>query len=168
MLSFRLFHRIRAAVVVVIFMLAMLLSSCRTTRIIEQHNTVTDTVSVRFADTTRIVSCFDTVYVTNREVITEHIVEHFDPTTGLITLRDIDRLVQRSADSIASHRLDSLLRSLHFEGSKSHAGDSGQSIEEVPPSQSWFSRLLNKLSSVIIVTVVTLLSIFCVKVYNHK
>lgn len=165
MSSRQLFHSLfRTGSGSLVLLCLCLLSSCRVVeRTVEKHTTVSDTVAVHLRDSTHVVHRFDTVYVTNRETVTEHIVQHYS-AEGVITLQTIDRLIQRTADSIAAHRLDSMLHVAFADSIAASHHDDQLYEHETPVTQPWYQRLLCKLSNLIVLALIIAACFVCVKI----
>lgn len=105
------------------FLLVSILSSCSSRRLVTVSDHVTDTTFVSVHDTTHTVVVRDTTIVTEREVITEHIVNRYDPSTGQLIQQEVDRLVQRAKDSLATRLLDEITHLYDSINESSHADE---------------------------------------------
>lgn len=95
--------------VLAVLVIALTLTSCVSTkRTNHAIHTVTDTTHYVMSDTIFNIMVRDSMYVTHREEVTEHIVTLYDAQTGYPVRQDIDRSIRRMADSIVAHYLDSL------------------------------------------------------------
>ena len=159
---------------VLLIVLLLLLPSCSTiTRVETQHRTVTDTMLLAIADTTHHVFTHDTTIVTHREYITEHIIQRYDRETGRIAEQEITRIIQRRADSIAAHRLDSLMHANRLTANHVRA-DSAVNVskEEHQPvispisGQPLWQRIV--FSSFGLLVIVVILSWLCLKAYLKR
>lgn len=99
------------------------MSSCSSRRIVSISDHITDTTYVSVRDTTHTVIVRDTTIVTEREVITEHIVNHYDPSSGMLTQQEVDRIVQRTRDSLATRLLDEITHLYDSINESSHADE---------------------------------------------
>lgn len=104
-------------------LLLLLLSSCSTRRVITVTDHITDTTYVSVRDTSHTVLVRDTTIVNEREIITEHIINRYDPTSGMLTQQEVDRMIQRTRDSLTTHLLDQITHLYDSINSSSHADD---------------------------------------------
>lgn len=169
------YHSPTAAVVrpLLIIVSTLLLASCTTTRRvidIDDHQQTEQHITVTTRDTTHLVIVHDTTIVTMREVITEHIINRYDPETGHLTQQEIDRQVQRRADSIATHRIDSLMQA--------HAADSLVNLQQqshhtehqetqADPHSFWHT-LADRLSSVIVLAIIIAAIVISLRYYRKQ
>lgn len=129
--------------------LLLLLSSCAATRNKSFTAQVSDTTHVIVTDTTHIVLTHDSTHVTDREVIHEHIVTLYDPSTGNPTTQTTDRDIIRRRDSIVSHLRDSIYHALTLDFIRAYADslsqqqDSSLGEAALSPAQTLAQRLAN-------------------------
>lgn len=122
----------RIATYILMALVAMSFISCATRRVSQSTDVVIDTLRVRMTDTVVNVIHRDTMIVSSREVITEHIVTRFDPSSGNPVEQDVQRAISRSMDSIVSHLLDSLYNARSDDMTSYHK-DSISDLQDVEP-----------------------------------
>lgn len=150
---------------IVILFVLLSMASCRTQqRVVTTTNVVTDTLCLSFCDTTHTVIRHDTTIVTEREYITEHIVTLYDSQTGLPTRQEIERSIRRRADSIVTHRLDSILSALSLYATDSHTDMNQQEVENQPPA---FVSKLETLATILVLVIVGYFVCMCVRCLRH-
>lgn len=150
----------RCGLFVVLVLLLMVMSSCRSVRpVAEVRTEIRDTVITLLTDTLHVWSHHDTTFVTSSEVVTERIIQRYDPQTGRMSSKEINRIVSRRADSLAAHRIDSVFR--ERAALTTHSASVSQTVSAHPPARPWYCRYL----SLIIATFVVFLSLLCVRVF---
>lgn len=162
-------HIYRLLFLAAMLIFALLSVSCSSYRNANTTHYVADTLHYIVTDTTHTLLVRDSLHVTHREEVTEHIVTIYDPQTGTPVRQDIDRTILRLADSIAAHLLDSLRAAISIEANASHADTLQHSDDEATgeASLSPIQTVAKSLSSVFALAFVVFAIICAIRIYRR-